>query len=469
MQVTTESLENQTQTLLVVIEPEKVAEAYTKAYKQFSKYVNIPGFRPGKAPVSLVKQQLKPEYVEEEVRNSLLRQTVLAALDQAGVTPHMFDPDITDVELAEGQQMSYKLHVPLAPTVELKQYKGLELTRYTATVTDEMVANELQARRDALTNYGRVDTPAALGDMMFVSETPHLDGEPNPRSARRHLVTLKESSHDHPVEQHLFGVTAGSDVEFDTEFPADYADEELRGQKAHVTVHVHSVSTPRPPTDEELCNHFKVADIDALTELIRNTLTERFNQMAEEATTADMNNRLLEANPVVVSHVAITSMARSEVEQMSERLRRSNYTLEQYIQSQGMTPDQWFQRVLEASAERMMLNELFKAIIEAEGITAADDDIQNRLNEIAATEENPQEALESMRANQRLLDTIANEIKYRAVIDLIKSTAQYTEKDYMQAAEEARAARAAALAAQAAESSADNTDATQAEAASEKD
>ncbi len=449
MQVTTESLENQTQTLLVVIEPEKVASTFAKTYRQMSKYVNVPGFRPGKAPVGLVKQQLKPEYVLEEVRNALLRDTVYAALHDADVTPHMFDPDITDVEIAEGQPMSYKLHVPLEPTVELKQYKGLELTRYTATVTDEMVANETQARREALTNYGRVETPAALGDMMFVSETPHLEGEPNPRGARRHLVTLKETSREHPVEQHLFGATAGSDIEFDTEFPADYTDDELRGAKAHVTVHVHSVSTPRPPTDEELCAHFKVADMDALTELVRSTLTERFNQMAEEATTAEMNNRLLEANPVVVSHVAITSMARSEVEQLTERLRRSNYTLEQYIQSQGMTPDQWFQRMLETTAERMMLNELFRKIIETEGITAADDDVLARLKEIAATEENPEEALASMQKNQRLMDTVANEVKYRAVIDLIKSTAVYTEKDYMQAAEEARAARAAALAAQA--------------------
>ena len=100
MQVTTESLENQTQTLLVVIEPEKVASTFAKTYRQMSKYVNVPGFRPGKAPVGLVKQQLKPEYVLEEVRNALLRDTVYAALHDADVTPHMFDPDITDAFLA---------------------------------------------------------------------------------------------------------------------------------------------------------------------------------------------------------------------------------------------------------------------------------------------------------------------------------------------------------------------------------
>jgi trigger factor len=209
MQVTTQTLENQTVALQVEVEPERVNQVFERVYRQLGRYVEVPGFRPGKAPLGLVRQALREDYVRERVLEQLLRETMNTAMEQAQVEPYGAPPELDVQQLEEGKPMLYSLKVPLEPKVELGEYRGLKVTRYKPVVTDEDVTNEIESRRRQFTRYERVDREAQTGDVVFVTMVPHIVGEPNPLSTRRNLIHLTEQMQAHPLGKMLLGMKAG--------------------------------------------------------------------------------------------------------------------------------------------------------------------------------------------------------------------------------------------------------------------
>jgi trigger factor len=288
MQVTTQTLENQTVALQVEIEPERVNQVFERVYRQLGKYVEVPGFRPGKAPLGLVRQALREDYVRERVLEQLLRETMNSAMEQAQVEPYGAPPELDVQQLEEGKPMLYSLKVPLEPKVELGEYRGLKVTRYKPVVTDEDVTNEIESRRRQFTRYERVDREAQTGDVVFVTIVPHIVGEPNPLSTRRNLIHLTEQMQAHPLGKMLLGMKAGEVKEETVQFPDNDPDAELRGKTVKIQVTVHGVSEMKLPDDEELLKQLRVESMEELREQVRKALTEELTRYAQNASGTSM-------------------------------------------------------------------------------------------------------------------------------------------------------------------------------------
>jgi trigger factor len=383
MQVTTETLENQTVALQVEIEPERVNQAFERAYRRLGRYVEIPGFRPGKAPVGLLRQALREDYVRQHVLEQLIEETMSSAMQQAQVEAYGAPPELDVQQLEEGKPMLYSLKVPLEPKVELGEYRGLKVTRYQPVVTEQDVTNEIESRRRQLARYERVEREAQTGDVVFVTMVPYVEGDKTPLPTRRNLIHLTEEMQAHPLGKILLGVKAGDVKEETVRFPESDPDPELRGKTVNVQVTVHGVSEMKLPDDAELLKQMQAESMDELRQRIRRSLEEELSRYASSASRDSMRRTVLEAAKVDISPIIITSRARSSLAEMEEQLRRGGYTLEDYARSYNMTEaeflDYWYQR----TAVDILYGLILKAIREREGITLSEEERQQAIQKVA--------------------------------------------------------------------------------------
>ncbi len=426
MQVTKQELENRTVAVQVEVEPEQVNRTFEKVYRQLSKYVEVPGFRPGKAPIGLLRQALREDYVRERVLDHLIRDTLENALQEAQVEPYGAPPRLDIQQLEEGKPMLYSLQVPLEPSVELGEYRGLKVTRYTPVVTDEDVNNEIESRRRQASRFERVDREAQTGDVVFVTIVPHIEGEPNPLSTRRNLVHLTEEMQEHPLGKVILGMKAGETKEETVQFPPNDPDAELRGKTVRLQVTVHSVSEMKLPTDEELLKQMQAESMDELRERIRQSLTEELSHYATTASNASMRKAVLESAKVEISPIILEARAHDSLTKLEENLRRRGYTLEDYARTYGMTEEQfesyWFRR----NADSLLYGLILKAIREREGIALTDEERQQVIQEVMEQYNlSEEDAAESEEAEEMMEDRLVEK-----TLQFLWDVAEVTEEEF---------------------------------------
>ncbi len=383
MQVTTETLEHQTVALQVEIEPERVNQAFERVYRRLGRYVEIPGFRPGKAPIGLLRQALREDYVRQHVLEQLLEETMNSAMSQAQVEPYGAPPELDVQQLEEGKPMLYSLKVPLKPKVEIGEYRGLKVTRYQPVVTEEDVTNEIESRRRQFTRYERVDREARTGDVVFVTVVPHIEGEPHPQPTRRNLIHLTEEMQAHPLGKMLLGVKAGEVKEETVQFPDNDPDPELRGKTVKLQVTVHGVSEMKLPDDEEFLKQIQAGTMEELRERVRQALQEELARYADSASRSSMRSAVLQAAKVDISPIIIASRARDTLAELQEQLRRGGYTLEDYAQGYNMTEAEFIEYWHRRTASDILYGLILQAIREREGITLTEEERQQAIQEVA--------------------------------------------------------------------------------------
>lgn len=426
MQVTTHALENQTVALQVEVEPERVNQVFERVYRQLSKYVEVPGFRPGKAPLGLVRQALREDYVRERVLEQLLKETMNNALQQAQVEPYGAPPELDVQQLEEGKPLIYSLKVPLEPKVELGEYRGLKVTRYKPVVTEEDVAAEIESRRRQFTRYERVEREAQVGDVLFVTMVPHVVGEPHPLSTRRNLIHLTEEMLAHPLGKMLLGMKAGDAKEETVQFPDADPDAELRGKTVKLQVTVHGVSEMKMPDDAELLKQLRVESMEELREQIRKALTEELTQHAERASSNSMRRAVLQAAQVDISPIIIAARSRESLAIFHERLRRSGYSLEEYANSYGMSESEFADYWYERTASDILYGLILKEIAKHEGIEITEEERHQVIQQIA--EQNQvdfQTAEESEEAEDRMENLLIEK-----TLQFLWDVADVTEEEF---------------------------------------
>lgn len=426
MQVTTQQLENQTIALQVEIEPERVNHAFERVYRQLGRYVEVPGFRPGKAPLPLLRRALREDLVREHVLEQLIRETVNAALKEANVEPYGAPPQLDVQQLEEGKPMLYSLQVPLEPKVELGEYKALKVTRYKPVVTEEDVTNEIESRRRQFAHYERVEREAQIGDVVFVTSVPHVEGEANPLATRRNLIHLTEEMLAHPIGKILLGMKAGEAREETVQFSESDPDAELRGKTVRLQVTVHGVSEIKLPDDEELLKHLKAESIEQLRERIRQSLMEELERYAQDASDASMKEAILHSAEVQISTIVIETRAEETLQELDQQLHRVGYTLADHAKSYGMTEEQFRVYWRRINASRILYALILQAIREREGIDLTEEERQQVIQQVAEEYNmTPSDA-----ATSEELEGLLHERLMRKTLRFLWDAAEVTEEEF---------------------------------------
>src|ERR1700689_4042393 len=280
MQVSVESVGKLERRMRVQVPAERVSKEIDSRLKELTRTARLKGFRPGKAPLTVIRQQFGQQ-VHREVIGELMQSSFAEAVSQKQLAP-AGSPRIEPKSVGEGQDLTYVATFEVLPEVALQPVNALSVDKVTAQVTDGDVDAMIERLRKQQTKYTAVTRAAATGDKVTVDFNGAIDGVPFAGGKGENVaIVLGEGRMLAQLEQGLIGAAAGESREIGVDFPADYRATELAGKHAVFKVDVKSVEEPVVPAlDDEFCVAFGVAEggVPKLREDVRANMQRELEQ-----------------------------------------------------------------------------------------------------------------------------------------------------------------------------------------------
>src|SRR2546429_9382774 len=226
------------------IPAEDVAKATERVAKELARVARAPGFRPGKAPVALIKRRFADD-IKGEVLQSLVPERVEKAVAEQKLSP-VSQPQVDKLDFNEGQPLKFRAVFEVLPEFELGDYKNLAFEMPTMDITDADVTKTLEEMRERAAAFAPVEGRAIQdGDFAQVKLLGTPEGGGDPLQAESVLCHIGAEETMEPFSTNLRGANAGDHKNFDVEYPADYPDPKLAGEKDHHAVGVVGVKTKK--------------------------------------------------------------------------------------------------------------------------------------------------------------------------------------------------------------------------------
>jgi trigger factor len=402
-------------------------EAETVAAR-FAKRARLPGFRPGHAPASLVRQHFRDDIRSEVVQTLLPRFFETAVKEQKWEIASQ--PRFEDLKFEADQPLTCKATFEVYPEFELPPYKDLEVEEDLPTVTDADLEQAIQELRDRAATFEVVsDRPAADDDYVTINyQGRDAESAPSqPVEAREAVVHMGGEHTVAAFTENLRGVKAGEVKEFAATYPQDYPQKSLAGKTLRYRVEVQSIKKKVvPPADDELAK--SVSEFSTLEELhtkLRQDLTERAGRRVEAAAKQKLAEKLLAAHEFPVPEVLVEA-------QLDRKMER---TLAQLL-SQGIDPrktDVDWRKVREDAkpeAEReVRVALILNRVAEAEKIDLAEEELDDAIREMALERRLTPAELKTRLTRDGRLDTLKSTRRNQKALDFIYRNAKIIRKN----------------------------------------
>jgi trigger factor len=407
------------------IPAENVAKATEKAARDIARVARIPGFRPGKAPVTVIRRRFAAD-IQGEVLQSLVPEYLEKALDEQKLIP-VTQPEVDKVEFKEGEPLKFRAVFEVLPEFELCDYKNVEVQIDSIEAGEAQVDKAIAEMRDRAATFVPVEGRAAQdGDfvLMKLNGTPVGEGEPVEADNIMCHVGAEETLES--FTEHLRGANAGETKKFRTEYPADYPDEKLKGKTYDYSVEVQGVKEKKvPELNDEFAKEVagEAAGITNVAEM-RKKILENLTASKEQQQSGQAKDKILEE--LVKKHDFPVPQALVE-HQMDIRLERAVRSLS----AQGVDPRtvnvDW--AAMRKGQQDRAVNEvkaelLLDRIASAEKIDATDEDVDK---ELALLAENSGESATTLRARltkQGALDRMKSKLRSDKTIDWLYRNAR---------------------------------------------
>ena len=302
MQVSVESTGKLERRMQVQVPAERVSKEIAARLKQLSRTARLNGFRPGKAPLTVIRQQYGPQ-VHREVIGELLQSSFSEAVTQNQLTP-AGNPRIEPQTVDEGQDLTYIATFEVFPEVALQPIEALEIPRVVADVTESDVDAMIERLRKQQMKFTPATRAAVAGDKVTVDFEGSIDGVPFTGGKGEAIpIVLGENRMLPQLEAGIVGAAAGEQRTIEVDFPADYRATELAGKRSSFKVDVKTVEEPSlPELDEEFCKSFGVTEggVDRLREDVAANMRRELDQNLRNRNKSAAMEKLYETNPIDV-------------------------------------------------------------------------------------------------------------------------------------------------------------------------
>lgn len=434
-----EKKENNTAELSVEISAQEFDAAVNKVYAKVKGQITLPGFRKGKAPRKLVERMYGADVFYEDAMEELY-PAIMEEITKDKSLEIVGYPQ-TNVQTIGAEGVSLTVTVGLMPVATLGQYKEIPAPRAEVTVSDEEVDAALQPYISRATTQVAVDRPAQMGDTTVIDFEGFVDGVAfEGGKGENHELKLGSGSFIPGFEDQLVGVSAGEDKDVIVTFPEEYQAKELAGKEATFKCTVHEVREEQAPTlDDEFAKD--VSEFETLDEFkadLKAKKLEEKNKNADEAfhqsvMTAVVNNAQMEIPDTMVEYETDKMM-----ENYESRIQSMGITLDNYLNMMGTNQTE-FRVSIRASALRQIQQELvLKAIVEAEGIEATEEEINAHVAELSEEYGMEEDKIREALSNE----TLARDVQLKKASELVFASAVATAPVEETAAEEEAPAEA---------------------------
>ena len=425
MNVKVENTDNKNEVKITFnIEAEKFEEAMKKVYSKTAKYFSIPGFRKGKAPMQLVERQYGSAIFYEDAFNELVPEIYDEAIKENKIEA-VSRPNIDIVQMEKGKELIFTATVETKPDVELGKYKGIEIKKIEYKATDKDVEHELGHMAERNARLVTVeDRPVEKGDITTIDFEGSIDGVKfEGGSAENHELEIGSNTFIPGFEDQIVGMKIDEVKDVKVKFPDDYFSKDLSGKDAVFKVTLHEIKKKElPKIDDEFAKD--VSEFDTLDEL-KNSIKERLDtdnerkakyETEEEAIKTVCENAKLDI-PNGMVELEIDNM----IKDMETRLSYQGLNLNQYMQMLGKTEAD-MRNDFKEQAERQIKSRLvLEAIVKAEKIEATDDEVAEKVKDMAKQYGRKEEELLE---NEQLKEYISENLKTEKAIDFIVKNAK---------------------------------------------
>ncbi|GAB6062812.1 trigger factor [Deferrisoma palaeochoriense] len=428
MKTEVESISPVKKKLSVEIPAERVAQEEEAALRDLRRSVTLPGFRKGKAPLSLIRRHYG-DRVRADVLGRLIEESYREAVLSENLVP-VSDADIQIQSMPEEGALAYTAVIEVRPEVEARTYTGLTLKKERVEVDEAEVDEQLERLRQSRATFEPAPEghEAAEGDMVVMDFTGTVDGEPlEGGSGEDRSVILGTGTLVEGFEEQLKGAKAGEERTVEITFPDDYPNEAIAGKTAQFQVTVKEVKVRTvPELDDEFAKD--VAEVEGLEEL-RDTIRDQIRAEKEKAAENRFRDRLidalLDANPFEVPPSQVQEQLEFSMARIKEDLARRGLDLAQIGIDEGQ-----FRENQRAAAERTVRwAYLVGAIARAEGIEITDADVDARIEEIAQADGRPVSLVKSFFEQGGRLEGLRNYLLEQRVIERVVEGCTVEEVD----------------------------------------
>jgi trigger factor len=419
MMVSVETLPGLERRIEVSVPASRVRQQVDARLLKVSRTVRIKGFRPGKAPIHVVRKHYGRE-VREEVVSDLIRETFAEALRQEKLQP-AGGPRIEPKKTGEPDDLRYTATFEVYPQIELGDLAKLRLVRPVASVAEGDIDAMIESLRRQRPNWTEVDRGCRDGDRITIDFEGRIGGEGFEGGKSENLVVVLGAGRLLPdFEQGVRGAAAGEKREFDLRFPDDYQARHLAGKTARFQAIVRKVEeSSLPEVDAAFCEAFGIAEggIEALRAEVRENMQRELGQAVQARLKSQVMQQLLAVNPVTVPKALVDAEIR---DMQMELLRRSGSR-----DARQLPPRENFES---GARRRVALGLILNEVIRKAGIQADAARVQARLDELVATYSDPDEARRQYLQNDAATRQLQVSVLEDQAVEWVVNAAQVTDQ-----------------------------------------
>src|ERR1700686_4759394 len=403
------------------IPAEEVTKKIESVAKEFARVANVPGFRRGKAPISLIRRKFADD-IKGEVLQSLVPERVEKAVAEQKLTP-VSQPQVDKLDFNEGQPLKFRAVFEVLPEFELGNYKGLEFEMPTMDITDEDVTKALEEMRERAAAFAPVEGRAIQeGDFAQVKLLGTPEGGGDPLQADSVLCHIGAEETMEPFNTNLKGARAGDHKNFDVDYPADYPDPKLAGKKYHYAVEVLGIKTKKLP---ELNDDFAkdVSDAATLDEL-KKKVSEGLEHQRDHKHKDLLREKVLAEIVKLHDFPVPQSLVEHQMDVRLERVVRS-------LAQQGVDPRavniDWVslrKRNEDRAKDDVKAELIVDRIATAENIDVAEEEVEHELQHLAGHSNESAEAIRARLTKQGTLDRIKAKLRSDKTLDWLAQNAR---------------------------------------------
>ena len=378
-----EKLEKSQVALTIEVGAAEFEAAVEKAYQKMRRKINVPGFRPGKAPRKMIERMYGAEVFFEEAINIAFPEAYEAAVEQEKLQVVGY-PAVEMVGEVTKDGFTFKATAPVYPEVTLGEYKGLKAEKPEVKVTAADVDERLKTLADRNTRLVSVDREAKSGDTAVIDFEGFLNGKPfEGGKGENHNLELGSGSFVPGFEDQVIGMKAGEEKDIDITFPENYH-EDLAGKAVVFKVKVHEVKEKEVPAmDDEFAKD--VSEFDTLKELkadLKKKITEERQKDADRAFEENLMNQVAENITADIPDVMVENQARQYLDNFKAQISRQ-FPYEEYKKMTGMDDEKLLADAREPALRQVKMDLAVAAIIKAENIEASDEDVEAEYKKMA--------------------------------------------------------------------------------------
>jgi len=409
--------------LELTVEANKFDEAIKKVYFKSAKYFNIPGFRKGKAPMQIVEKYYGKEIFYEDAFNEVAQEALEEAIKENNLEV-VSRPDIEVTQIEKGKDLIFTAVMQTKPEAELGKYKGIEIKKIEYNVTDEDIEHELKHMQEHNSRIITIeDRPVENGDTATIDFEGFVDGVAfEGGKAEGYELEIGSNTFIPGFEDQIIGMKIDEEKDINVKFPEEYFSKDLAGKDATFKIKLHEIKKKElPELDDEFAKD--VSEFDTIKEL-KEDIKQKQQKQNDEKAKYEIQDAVIKAVCEKMKVDIPSGMIEMEVDNMvkdiEQRLSYQGLKLEQYLKMMNKKEEDMRKEYEPQAIEGIKSRLALEAVIKAEKIEATDEEIDEKLKEMAKNygKENDEEFLKNENVRNYIKQGLTSE---KAIDFLVKN------------------------------------------------